>query len=168
MNLYNFLRTLHFKLGLNSKARIKIHGNARKGRGTYIYNPTHGEYGDNFYIGRYSTIECDAIIGDNVIIGNNVGLVASNDHGFEQSELPMRKINRAHQEPPITDLINIEKDVWIGHGATVVGSLSIAQGSVIAAGAVLTKSTEPYSIYAGVPAVKVRSRFSITTIENEE
>lgn len=156
--MFNIFRTLHFKLGLNSNARTKIHGNARKGRGTHIYNPNFGEYGDNFYIGRYSTIECDVIIGANVIIGNNVGLVASNDHGFEQTELPMRKINRAHQQPPITDLIIIEEDVWIGHGATIVGSLSIAQGSVIAAGAVLTKSTEQYGIYAGVPAKKIGSR----------
>lgn len=158
MNLYNFLRTLHFKLGLNSKARIKIHGNARKGRGTFIYNPTLGEYGDNFYIGRYSTIECDVVIGDNVIIGNMVALVGSNDHGYDQIQIPMREISNSRMSEPQTNLITIDEDVWLAHGCVVVGEVHIARGCVIGAGAVLTRSTEEFGIYAGVPAKKIGSR----------
>ena len=155
---YDLLRTIHFKMCLNSKARIKVKGFARKGRGTNIFNPTRGEYGRNFYIGRYSTIECDTLIGNNVIIGNQVALVASNDHGYDQVDIPMREINKSRSKEPVTDMITIEDDVWLGHVSIIVGKVHIAKGCVIAAGAVLTKSTEQYGIYAGVPAKKIGSR----------
>lgn len=54
----------------------------------------------------------------------------------------------------------IGHDVWIGHGAIILPGRSIGTGSVIAAGAVVTKDVEPYMIVAGVPAKPVRPRFA--------
>lgn len=48
--------------------------------------------------------------------------------------------------------IRIEDDVWIGAGACILDGVTLHKGTVIAAGAVVTKSTEVYSIAAGVPA----------------
>jgi len=56
--------------------------------------------------------------------------------------------------------INVEHDVWIGTGAVIMGGVSIGSGAVIAAGSVVTKDVAPYAIMAGVPARKIRSRFS--------
>lgn len=59
----------------------------------------------------------------------------------------------------------IGNDVWIGDEVTILGGVSIADGSVIGAGAVVTKNTEPYGIYVGVPAKKIGSRFTEREIE---
>ncbi len=53
----------------------------------------------------------------------------------------------------------IEDYAWVGAGSIILPSVSlIAEGSIVAAGAVLTKNTEPYSIYAGNPAQKISQR----------
>jgi acetyltransferase-like isoleucine patch superfamily enzyme len=52
----------------------------------------------------------------------------------------------------------IEDDCWIASGSTILAGVRIGRGSVVAAGAVVTKSVPPYSVVAGVPARVVRSR----------
>lgn len=54
--------------------------------------------------------------------------------------------------------IIIEDDVWIGAVVKVLDGVTIAQGCVIGANSVVTKSTEPYGIYVGIPARKIKSR----------
>jgi phosphonate metabolism protein (transferase hexapeptide repeat family) len=53
----------------------------------------------------------------------------------------------------------IGHDTWIGHGAIVKPDVTVGDGAVIAAGAVVTKDVAPYTIVAGVPAVPLRRRF---------
>lgn len=55
--------------------------------------------------------------------------------------------------------ILIENDVWIGHGATILGGVTIHNGGVVGAGAVVTKDVPPYAIVAGNPAKIVKYRF---------
>jgi len=55
--------------------------------------------------------------------------------------------------------LKIEKYTWIGANALILPLVTlISEGSIIAAGAVLTKSTEPYGVYAGNPAQKIATR----------
>lgn len=56
----------------------------------------------------------------------------------------------------------IGHDVWLGHGAIVLPGRKTGTGSVIAAGAIVTKDVPPYTIVAGNPARPVRRRFSET------
>lgn len=56
--------------------------------------------------------------------------------------------------------VTIGHDVWIGHGAVVLPGVSIGTGAVIGAGAVVSKPVVPYSVVAGVPARKLRDRFT--------
>jgi len=51
-------------------------------------------------------------------------------------------------------------DVWIGHGAVVLPGRHVGTGSVIAAGAIVTKDVPPYTIVGGNPARPIRRRFS--------
>ena len=53
----------------------------------------------------------------------------------------------------------IEDDVWVGANVTILKGVTIGHGSVVAAGAVVTKSCPPYSIIGGVPAKVLRKRF---------
>lgn len=54
--------------------------------------------------------------------------------------------------------IKIEDDVWLGVGSTVLDGVTIGKGSVIGAGAVVTKDIPPYSIAVGVPAKVIKKR----------
>ena len=53
----------------------------------------------------------------------------------------------------------IGDDVWIGFRAIVNAGVTVGQGAIIAAGAVVTKDVEPYEIVGGVPAQKIGERF---------
>ncbi|NCQ56125.1 antibiotic acetyltransferase [Candidatus Parcubacteria bacterium] len=59
---------------------------------------------------------------------------------------------------PLRSLIG--NDVWIGANAIIIEGLKIGDGAVVGAGAVVTKDVSPYSIVAGVPAIKIGSRFT--------
>ena len=59
----------------------------------------------------------------------------------------------------VTEPIIIENDVWIGSGAILLPGITVANGTIIGAGSVVTKSTEPYGVYVGNPARLIRKRF---------
>lgn len=54
--------------------------------------------------------------------------------------------------------IKIKDRVWIGPGVTILHSVTIGEGAVVAAGAVVTKDVEPYALVAGIPAKKIGER----------
>ncbi|MEO5682374.1 MAG: CatB-related O-acetyltransferase [Chitinophagaceae bacterium] len=119
--------------------------------------------GKHFYIGRDSQIETDCVIGDYVIIGNHAGIVGRYDHHYQQPGVPTRMASQIRDEDynwkGLHDLTIIENDVWIGYGAIIMSGVKIGQGSIIAAGALVSKDVEPYCIYGGVPAKKIKDRF---------
>jgi phosphonate metabolism protein (transferase hexapeptide repeat family) len=55
--------------------------------------------------------------------------------------------------------VTIANDVWIGHGAVVMPGVSIGNGAVVGANAVVTRDVAPFEIVAGVPARPIRRRF---------
>lgn len=59
-----------------------------------------------------------------------------------------------------TEKTIVGNDVWIGSGATILGGVDIGDGSIIAAGAIVTKDVPPYSVVGGVPAKIIKYRFS--------
>lgn len=61
--------------------------------------------------------------------------------------------------------VEIGNDVWIGDNAVILDDIKIGDGSVVAAGAVVTKDVAPYAIVGGIPAKLIRYRFSIREIE---
>jgi chloramphenicol O-acetyltransferase type B len=119
--------------------------------------------GKNFYIGRDSFIESDVVIGDNVIWANRVALVGRYDHHYLQLGIPMRQASQIRDKDytwlGLNSVTTIEDDVWIGYGCTILSGITIGTGSIIAAGSIVTKNVKPYSIYAGVPARKIKDRF---------
>lgn len=63
----------------------------------------------------------------------------------------------------------VEDDVWVGHNSVICPSVrSVGRGSVVAAGAVVTKDVPRYALVAGVPARIVKFRFTSATIDKIE
>ncbi len=110
-------------------------------------------FGKNVLVntGTYIYAKGGIEIGDNVLISPNCSIVAGN-HSWENDNMPII------MQPSKSQKIIIEDDVWIGANSVILGGIVIRKGSVIGAGAVVTKDTEDYSINIGVPAKKIKTR----------
>lgn len=64
--------------------------------------------------------------------------------------------------------IEIGNDVWIGANCFILDGVKIGNGAIVAAGSVVTKDVESYSIVGGVPAKHIKYRFEIEQIEELE
>ena len=109
--------------------------------------------GDDTYIGPHSVLggAGGIRIGRNVVLGNYVQLLAE-DHAFAD---PDRPIN----EQGVTKKgISIEEDCWLGNNVIVLDGVTIGRGSVVGAGAVVTKDIPSRSVAVGNPARVIRSR----------
>jgi len=137
--------------------------NFHAGRGVFMWAKHQITTGKNFYIGKYSIIECDAVIGNDVIFANHVSLVGRYDHHYQEIGVPVRLASQIRDNnyswKGIEEKIVVGDDVWIGLGTIVLGGVIIGTGSIIAAGAVVTKDVEAYCIYGGNPAKKIKDRF---------
>lgn len=60
-----------------------------------------------------------------------------------------------------TPLFSIGNDVWIGRRAIIMPGVSIGDGCIIGAGAVVTKDVPPFSVAGGVPAKVIKSRIEL-------
>ena len=109
--------------------------------------------GDGSNIGAFSYIGCSGFIelGRNVMMGPRVNLMAEN-HNFDRADIPMK------EQGVTRSFIKIEDDVWLGAGSTVLAGVTVGQGSIVAAGAVVTKDVPAFSIVGGVPARVLKSR----------
>jgi acetyltransferase-like isoleucine patch superfamily enzyme len=111
------------------------------------------DIGDHSNIGPYCFIGCagPVRIGSRVMMGQGVYLLAER-HGMDDPDQPM-------QDQGVTrEGIVIEDDCWLGAGAKILDGVTIGRGSVVGAGAVVTKSFPPHSIIGGVPAKVLRNR----------
>ncbi len=109
--------------------------------------------GKNLGVSNFSFLagQGGLLIGDNVRIGPHVVIYASN-HIFNNPHIPIVEQGMSCKG------ITIEDNIWIGAGAIILDGVRIGEGSVIGAGAVVTKDIPPRSIVAGVPARIIKKR----------
>ena len=81
---------------------------------------------------------------------------------FEEWGLPVEDIPRAWDNK---GNIVVGNDVWIGYEAIILAGVTIGDGAVVGARAVVTKDVPPYAIVGGVPAKLIRKRFSDGVIQ---
>jgi acetyltransferase-like isoleucine patch superfamily enzyme len=120
--------------------------------------PEHYRHGF-FKIGDHSYIGCNAVIGagggirigNHVLIGQSVN-IHSEKHVFADPGL------RIDQQGIVYECVVIEDDVWVGSKATLLAGVTIGQGAVIGASAVVTRSLPPYAIAVGAPARVIGTR----------
>lgn len=109
--------------------------------------------GHNVSINRGSFLNCAGgiSIGDNVLIGPSVII-------YSQNHLYKDRNTLVCQQGYKRKAVVIGNDVWLAADVKVMPGVNISNGCVIAAGAILTKSTEEFGIYAGIPATKIGER----------
>jgi acetyltransferase-like isoleucine patch superfamily enzyme len=138
----------------------QVSGKITIGEGTSIQPHAYLRSDDGIIsIGRFCTVNPFCVlygqggltIGDYVRIATHTVIVPGN-HNFDRVDIPIAKQGNSMLGIVIRD------DVWIGAGVYVLDGVEIAEGCVIGAGSVVTKSTDPYGVYVGVPARKVKDR----------
>ena len=122
-------------------------------RGGWIRAPEKVSIGDNTCINFDCILQGNGEIeiGSNVLIGPCVHIYTEN-HNYRDRSLCIASQGCASAK------VVIEDDVWLCAGSIVLPGVRVRQGTVAAAGAVITKDTEPYSVVAGVPAIKIGQR----------
>lgn len=106
------------------------------------------------YVGPGSVICPKVKVGNFTMIANNVSFLGG-DHNYKRVGIPIVFSGRDELKPTI-----IGDDVWIGAHCIVMAGVHIGDGAIVAAGSVVTKDIEEFSIYGGIPAKKIKDRFS--------
>ncbi len=106
------------------------------GKQTYI--------GNSLLVITYTGNEnSNLIIEDRVSIAPRVTIVLAS--GSNNSKL-------AEYFPLVTGTVRLANDCWIGTGSIILPGLTVGEFSIVAAGSVVTKNVEPYTIVGGIPA----------------
>lgn len=118
--------------------------------------------GKHCFFGEYTCIrgQGGVHIGDGVYTGTQVQIAAVN-HVYTDPDQFIK------DQGITAEGITIEDDVWLGSNVVVVDGVTIGKGSVVGAGAVVTKDLPPYSIAVGVPARAVRDRREAAAIKKQ-
>ena len=126
-------------------------GKVDVGVGTYgaLNVLAHGAGDTRLTIGRYCSI------------GPGVTFILNSEHPYKgMSTFPFRvKFGFCKAEAASKGDIAVGDDVWIGLNAIICSGVKIGQGAVVAAGSVVTKDVEPYSIVGGNPARLIKYRY---------
>lgn len=133
--------------------------------------PDIGEQVDvgDFTYGRPSIQYRDAgkklMIGKFCSIAPNVTILLGGNHRSDWCttypfNVLMREFSYIEGHPASNGDVVIGNDVWIGSNAKIMSGVTIGDGCVIAANAVVTKDVSPYTVVGGLPAKKIRDRFS--------
>lgn len=136
--------------------RITLGENVRIAKNSYIYANDNGvlEIGNNFAMNTNSQLGAAGgkiIIGNNCAIGPNCVLRAAN-HAFGRTDIPIVKQGHEYGE------IHIGDDVWIASNCVITANTKIGKSCVIAAGSVVTKDVEEFSVVGGIPAKIIKKR----------
>lgn len=125
----------------------------------YHYPVNH----DRLIIGRFCSIACGARF---LFTSANHAMSSLANYTFpifyEEWGLEMKDVASAWDNKGDITLGN---DVWIGYEAVILPGVTVGDGAVIGARAVVTRDVPPYTIVGGVPAKPIRKRFSDEVIE---
>lgn len=107
-------------------------------------------------------------IGKGCSLAESITFMIDLNHDYAsvcQGELSFLQGCSMHSRAPRKGSIILQNDVWVGHGATIMAGVTLHNGCVVAAGAVVTKDVPPYAIVGGNPAKILRYRFDPATID---
>lgn len=135
-------------------------------RGTLmLYRPQSRIFiGNNVYIGPGTFLECveEIRIGNDILVSMNCNIIDTNSHSLHSYERIedtvdwQKGLAFKNWDVVQSKKIVIEDKCWIGLRSIVMKGVTLGEGTVVGAGSVITKTTEPFSIMGGNPAVLIR------------
>lgn len=132
---------------------VKIYGNCM-------------QVGDQVYFGEDNLFMCTnapIVIGSRVMFGPRVTMI-SGDHRIDIVGKYMVDVGEEDKLPENDQPITLAGDNWIGANVTILKGVTIGEGAVVAAGALVTRDVPPYEIVGGVPAKVIKMRFNETEL----
>lgn len=108
--------------------------------------------GHNCWIGQSSILNCT----ERLTIGNNVRIGTQSQLWTHVASGELLEGCTLYGQDPLT----LEDNVWVVGGAVISPGLTLARNSIVMTGSVLTKSTEPFHTYAGIPARDVTDKLN--------
>lgn len=129
----------------------KFGENIRFSSGVYIGNGADIEIGNECQVNENARLS-NVKLGNFVMVAPQV-VFLSEMHKTDSLEVPM--VRQGKRKFPAT---LVKDDVWIGFGAIIMPGIQIGTGSIIGAGAVVTKDVPDYTVVAGVPAKVIKHR----------
>lgn len=161
--ILRFIKRVFHRLSLNDllKRFQKVGENAYLGERFYVVGENNIRLGDHVYIGPGATLmAADAPLEIKGHFMSGPGLtIVTGDHRIDIRDKYMDEVTVEEKLPENDQPVIIEEDVWCGANVTILKGVTIGRGSVIAAGAVVTKNVGEYEIWGGVPAKKIKNRF---------
>lgn len=115
----------------------------------------------------FMCLNAPIILGDNTTLGPQVTMITG-DHRIDVVGKYMNEVGEADKLPENDRPIVIEGDAWIGANTTILKGVTVGEGAVIAAGALVNKDVPPYAVVGGVPAKVLRYRFEGETLEEHK
>ena len=151
--IYSFAYYIHEKVVWRSKIHTK--GDARIHPTASIRNAQNVYVGKNSHINQMCSVwaseNSKIVLGDNVLMGPGVSLFSSNHSAIKGQPMTFQKWKEAS--------IFIGDDVWLGAHCVITAGTRIANGILVAAGAVVTRSfLQEDVILGGVPAKIIGER----------
>jgi acetyltransferase-like isoleucine patch superfamily enzyme len=143
-----------FKLRVKSFGRIRVGKNVFFAAGADLRPPNRIRIGQRVSFGKNFTCECDALIGDDVLISSNVSFIG-NDHLFDDPRATVFSQGRSPDRSVV-----LKGDNLIGFGSIVFSGVTVGKRAIVGAGSVVNKDVPENAIVAGVPARFIRWRFS--------
>jgi maltose O-acetyltransferase len=133
------------------KGIMQVGSNNKIQRSVYIGSGNNIVIGSNCQINESVRLD-NVVMGDNVMIARE-SIVLGKMHESTGTDVPMNE----QGVKPVSQTY-IEDDVWLGLRVIVMPGVRIRKGCIIAAGGIVTKDTEPFGVYAGVPAKLIKLR----------
>lgn len=113
--------------------------------------------GNHVHVSHWSHIACtnSVTIADHVLIGSKV-IITDHNHGVFGLNATPPTIPPGLRPLEGDQFVRIEANVWLGDGVVVCPGVTMGEGSVAGANAVITSDVPPYTLVAGVPARPIR------------
>lgn len=166
--IYQFFSALSRGWNKLIVAPIKKSALGKCGKGVRIGSGAHMCGVKNIYVGNDVAIGDGAllmctrakiVIGDHTMFGPRVTVITG-DHRYDIQGRVMTSIKEEEKLPENDQEVVFKGDNWIGANATILRGVTIGEGAIVAAGAIVTKDVPPYTIVGGCPAKVIKHRFT--------
>lgn len=148
--LRSFIRFRIRQRWIKTAGMTRIHGTVHLNAPNKILT-----FGHHVQLGPHCHVSADIHFGNYVLCAAHVSFIGRNEHSYDLAGTSVWESPRGVDTPT-----EVGNDVWIGHGAIILGGIKIGDGAIVAAGSVVTKDVPPMTIVGGNPAKIIKKRFN--------